>query len=73
LQAGVYYAGGVFVPGQGFVIFGGGAKNLTNVQQLRSLDGQWELGPSIYEGKTDYNQCVLQVKLKFWPTIYFEN
>ena len=70
MQRKLLYGGSVHVPGQGFVIFGGLDSNLTNAQQLRSLDGQWELGPSIFEGQPDYSQCLVQVNSDFDHNIH---
>ena len=65
------YGGSAYVPGQGFVIFGGLNDNLTNVQQLRSLDGQWELGSHLYDGIPDSSQCVVQVNTNIFREIIF--
>ena len=70
MQRKLLYGGSVHVPGQGFVIFGGLDSNLTNAQQLRSLDGQWELGPSVFEEEKDYAQCLVQVNSDFDQNIH---
>ena len=61
MQSGAFYTGSLNVPGQGFIVFGGSSKNLSTMQQLRSLDGQWELGPSLFEKKSNTAHCVVQV------------
>ena len=57
------YAGSVLVPKQGWLTYGGVRSPLTTAQQLKSLDGKWEAGPALFEGKPDWNGCIVQVKI----------
>ena len=62
-----YYASGVNVPNQGWVLFGGNTDlPFSNAQQLKSIDGYWEKGPELYQSESDFSHCVVQVfKLYF--------
>ena len=51
----------VVVPNRGLYSFGGLYNPLINAQRLTTIDGLWELGPYLYENKSDYRECVLQV------------
>ena len=54
------------VPAQGWLIYGGADSSLTTAQQLKKLDGKWEAGPALFEGKPDRNNCLVQVKLNIF-------
>ena len=51
----------VILPNQGWIIFGGFDNALTTAQKLRTLDGQWEAGPRLYQSTSDYFSCAVQV------------
>ena len=57
-----FYAGSVLVPSQGWLIYGGADSTLPTAQQLKSLNGKWEAGPALFEGKPDRNNCLVQVQ-----------
>ena len=56
------YSGSVLVPSQGWLIYGGTMTDLATAQQLKSLNGKWD-GPVLFEGKPDWHECLVQVKL----------
>jgi hypothetical protein len=59
-----YWAGSVYVPSQGWVIFGGLLSSLLTAQKLPSIDGKWEAGPPLYQNLIDNQHCLVQVKTK---------
>ncbi len=61
LISSVVFAGGVNVPCQGWVIFGGQGRNISFAQKLANLSGNWELGPELFDPKSDSLQCIVQV------------
>ena len=61
LLAPAFWAGSALVPSQGWVMFGGYGNSLTTAQQLKSADGKWETGPSLFEESPDFYHCVVQV------------
>ena len=42
-------------------MFGGYGNSLKTAQQLKSADGKWETGPSLFEESPDFYHCVVQV------------
>ena len=54
------FAGGVNVPSQGWVIFGGEGRNISSAQKYASH--RWQLGPELFDPKNDSLQCIVQVK-----------
>ncbi len=67
------YAGSVLVPNYGWVIFGGFQNRLLTTQRLQSLSGKWESGPNLYQSKSDWYQCCVQVNTKFTAICFFYN
>ena len=65
-----FYADGVNVPSQGWVLFGGDGAKLRTGQQLRSVDSEWEEGPTLYENSTDSTYCLTQVQYLPNPYIF---
>ena len=51
----------VYVPNQGWFIFGGDGNTLTRSQKLTKIDGDWELGPNVYNSKVVTGGCIVQV------------
>ena len=49
------------IPSKGIFVFGGSGNTLTYSQNLKSLDGTWEIGPELFENKTITEQCLVQV------------
>jgi len=62
LQIPVDASAGAFVPGRGWVIFGGNA-TFNQAQHLLSIDGTWTIGEPAFQ--YDYNLCIVQVQLNF--------
>jgi hypothetical protein len=56
-----YYASGAYVPSQGWALFGGEGNTLPTSQILKTIDGDWEMGPFLYLNQADYHHCVVQV------------
>jgi hypothetical protein len=56
-----YYSNSVFVPNQGWFIFGGAGNSLKNSQKLPTISSSWEVGPYLYQGRPVSQQCSLQV------------
>ncbi len=54
-------AGNVLVSSKGWFIFGGYESELTTSQKLISVDAEWEAGPDLFEKRTDYGHCMVQV------------
>jgi hypothetical protein len=54
----------VFVPGKGWFIFGGDGNTIPQSQMLQSINSTWTLGPQLYQSKSVYAQCNIQV---FFP------
>lgn len=58
----ISWAGDVYVPNQGWVIFGGGPAEFTTSQKLTTVDGAWENGPKLHtEDQSDHGLCALQI------------
>ncbi len=51
------------IPSRGIFIFGGYGNSLTYSQNLKSLDGEWEIGPELFENRTTGEQCLVQVRI----------
>jgi len=49
------------VPTKGLVVFGGSGNALPYSQNLKSLDGSWEMGPYLFENLTISEHCTVQV------------
>ena len=58
----LYYASGVVVPSTGWVIFGGASGNETTASLLSSVESSWQVGPDLFENRTDYFNCIVQVQ-----------
>ena len=64
------HAASVHIPFLGWFIYGG-ANSLTVSQRLRHIDGTWEYGAKLYEHKSDYGQCLVQVEFIYFLSNYF--
>ena len=56
------FGGSVYVPNEGWFVFGGLSSKLTHAQKLATIDDAWEEGPELYNGKSDYYHCLVQVR-----------
>jgi hypothetical protein len=63
LISSVVFAGGVNVPSQGWVIFGGEGRNVSFAQKLANVAATWQPGPELFDPKNDSLQCIVQVIL----------
>jgi len=52
---------GVYVKSQGWFIFGGVGNIKTQAQKLISINGNWTLGPDLYQNANSLGQCYFQV------------
>ena len=53
--------------GGGWYLFGGTDERINQTQVLDDIDGTWKMGPTIYEEKSTFGQCIVQViGILFW-------
>ena len=64
LLAGVEYGKSVFVPSQGWAVFGQLGNSLNKSQLLPTLDGEWTEGPELMNSFAhSERQCMFEVKI----------
>jgi len=62
----VEYGKSVFIPSQGWAVFGQLGNNLTKAQLLPTVDGEWTEGPELMSSQAHMEkQCMFQVKKVF--------
>ena len=59
LLALTYLAGSVWIPGRGWLIYGG--SNASTTQLLPSIGAEWRSGPNHYVNEGGSNYCAVQV------------
>jgi hypothetical protein len=59
---------GAFVPGKGWVIFGGNA-TFNQTQHLLTIDGTWSIGEPAYQ--PDAGICIVQVRTNMYKKSNF--
>ena len=64
-MAGVEFGKSVYVPSEGWIVFGRLGNSLNTSQKLTSLDSDWKAGPAQLQGYHKEAQCLVQVKLEF--------
>jgi len=64
-MAGVEFGRSVYVPSQGWVVFGQLGNNLDTAQVLPTVDGEWKAGPNISTQLLNDSFCVVQVFFTF--------
>jgi hypothetical protein len=60
-MAGVEYGRSVYVPSEGWIVFGRLGNSLETAQKLTSLDSDWKAGPALLQGYHKEAQCLVQV------------
>ncbi len=64
--------GSVFIPNQGWHIFGGQGKRPIYAQKLTGLDESWQKGdPEVYLSHSDNYKCIVQVSGKIKSLLSF--